>query len=535
METRARFVKMVWLVLLCVAALSVLLLGRRAYDSRTGPPLELWHTYVPQELTAGQIDDSDWNAYLKHEDLLFQQVRREVTDRLPASAQVASNRYFEKSPVYPPRFDHDWNRSYEMLPSGQPLGAVVLLHGLTDSPYSLRHIARIYVAHGFVAIGIRLPGHGTVPAGLTDTDWETWMAATRLAMREAAHRVGPGHPLHVVGFSNGGALAMKYALDSLDDRRLVRPQRIILFSPMIGVTRYARFAGLASLPALLPPFAKAAWLGIVPEFNPFKYNSFPVNGATQSHRLTTALQEELVRLARADRLRALPPVLTFQSVIDSTVSTRAILAAMYAYLPSNGSELVLFDVNRRGKISQILNPASPLALSRVMPRLPVAYRITVIANAASGSENIQERVVEPGSLQWQTRTLDLIYPSQVFSLSHVAIPFPPDDPLYGTRPDEASASRYGVALGTLVPRGERGGLILSLDTLFRIASNPFFPYVSARLDAAISEPVRPSGAPSQSADSGKTTESVAERAIQVGADELSDDPLNDGEVPAAAP
>ncbi len=49
---------------------------------------------------------------------------------------------------------------------------------------------------------------------------------------------------------------------------------------MIGVTAFARFAGLAGLPALLPAFAKAAWLNIAPEYNPYKYNSFPVNGAS---------------------------------------------------------------------------------------------------------------------------------------------------------------------------------------------------------------------------------------------------------------
>jgi alpha-beta hydrolase superfamily lysophospholipase len=51
----------------------------------------------------------------------------------------------------------------------------------------------------------------------------------------------------------------------------------VLISPMIGITVFARFVGFAALPAILPAFAKAAWLGIVPEFNPFKYNSFPVN------------------------------------------------------------------------------------------------------------------------------------------------------------------------------------------------------------------------------------------------------------------
>ena len=75
-----------------------------------------------------------------------------------------------------------------------------------------------------------------------------------------------------------------------DDSGWRRPDRLVLISPMIGVTAFARFAGLAALPAIFPAFAKAAWLGILPEFNPFKYNSFPVNGARQSHRLTAALQ-----------------------------------------------------------------------------------------------------------------------------------------------------------------------------------------------------------------------------------------------------
>ncbi len=67
---------------------------------------------------------------------------------------------------------------------------------------------------------------------------------------------------------------------------------------MVGITSFARFAGLAALPAYFPAFAKAAWLGIVPEFNPFKYNSFPVNGATQTHRLTRVLQERIAAIKR---------------------------------------------------------------------------------------------------------------------------------------------------------------------------------------------------------------------------------------------
>ena len=273
------------------------------------------------------------------------------------------NRYFDGSPIYPAHFTQDFNRSYMLEPSGTPVGAVVLLHGLTDSPYSQRHIARFYQDHGFVAIVIRLPGHGTVPAGLVDAEWEDWTAATRLAVREARRRVGPSAPLHLVGFSNGGALAVKYALDAIADPQLTRADRIVLISPMIGITRFARFAGLASVPALFPAFAKAAWLGVVPEFNPFKYNSFPVNGAVQSFRLTQVLQRQIAAYSRSGQLAELPPIITFQSVMDFTVSTSAIITALYSHLPANGSELVLFDVNRTVNLGALLRPAADTALA----------------------------------------------------------------------------------------------------------------------------------------------------------------------------
>ena len=175
---------------------------------------------------------------------------------------------------------------------------------------------------------------------------------------------------------------MKYALDALEDPQLAHADRILLLTPMIGITRFARFAGLASLPAILPPFANAAWLSIVPEFNPFKYNSFPVNGARQSYRLTDALQTQIQRLARASRLGSLPPVLTFQSVIDFTVSTPAILTKLYTHLPDNGSEIVLFDVNRTLKFASLLRQSAYVAVELLAPKTPQSYRFTVIANAS---------------------------------------------------------------------------------------------------------------------------------------------------------
>jgi alpha-beta hydrolase superfamily lysophospholipase len=466
------------LVLLAIGALAL-----RAWSSQRGPALSVWHTYVPRELTVEEMNTGDWNTYLKAEARIFDDVRTNVVEKLRPSERVPSNRYYEGAPIYPEHFKENWNRSYILEPSGPPVGAVVMLHGLTDSPFSLRHIARRYRDRGFVAIGIRLPGHGTVPAGLTNVEWREWAAATRLAVREARRRIGPDKPLELIGFSNGGALALQYALDSIDNPALSRPTRVVLISPMIGVTRYARFAGLAGLPAILPAFEKAAWLGVVPEFNPFKYNSFPVNGARQSYLLTSTIQDQIIRLQRENRLVDLPPVLTFQSVTDFTVSTPAVMSSLYDRLPQNGSEVVLFDVNRSVRFRTFLRVASYTALSRLLRIGPQNYRTTVIANASPDSSHTVERSVDAGEVDVRVKPLDLDYPQDIFSLSHVAIPFPVTDALYGIAPSDEE--NFNESLGTLAPRGERGTLILTLDSMFRIASNPFFPYLLQRIDEGI--------------------------------------------------
>jgi alpha-beta hydrolase superfamily lysophospholipase len=480
-------------VLIGIVVVGATMFALRSYRALSGPPLHPWHTFVPVELHESELDAANWPRYLAQEAKIFDSVRAEVSQKLDQDERVPINRYFEDSPIYPAHFAQDWNRSYVMEPDGKPIGAVVLLHGLTDSPYSLRHFAKLYRDRGFVAFGVRMPGHGTVPAGLTNVRWEDWMAATRLAVREARRHVPAPGPLHLVGFSNGGALAMKYSLDALEDPKLPHADRIVLVTPMIGITRFARFAGLAGLPALLPPFANAAWLSVVPEFNPFKYNSFPVNGARQSYRLTDALQSQIQRLARAGQLGGLPPVLTFQSVVDFTVSTPAILTALYSLLPDNGSEIVLFDVNRTVKFGPLLRPSAYVALDRLTPTSPQPYRFTSIVNRSDDSDATLERSIAPGQLQAEDRALNLPYPPGIFSLSHLAIPIPMDDPLYGLQPDPKVRPEFGFSLGAMSARGERGTLVVDQDFLTRLSSNPFFPYLLERVDEGINRPSGPTG------------------------------------------
>ena len=93
-----------------------------------------------------------------------------------------------------------------------------------------------------------------------------------------------------------------------------------------------------------------------------------------------------------------------------------------------------------------------------------------------------ERSTPAGQTSPKETPLGLAWPRGVFSVGHVAIPFSPEDSLYGGEPDPAIRA---IRLGVLAPRGERGALTVSPGDFLRISWNPFFPYVEARLRAWI--------------------------------------------------
>lgn len=469
---------------LLVAALALLaaIFVVRAIQAMRGPSLELWHTHVPDEPSPGQIDNMDWKAWIARENTIFADVKAEVTDKLPERQHRPQNRYWQGAPMNPANLAHDWNRSFELKPAGEPAGVAVLLHGLTDAPYSLRHVGLHYQSRGWAVVAIRMPGHGTVPAGLTKASVEQWEAATRLAMREAM-RVAPGKPIHMVGYSNGGALAVGHALDALGNPALGQPQRIVLVSPMIGLTRFARYTGLAGMPAIFPAFVNAAWLDVIPEYNPFKYNSFPVRAGAEAHRLTQVLGARIEKAKSNGSIARMPPVLAFQSAVDSTVSAPAVVAGLFDHLPANGSELVLFDINRSAYVGPLVRPSAKDALEGLLPRSPRRYGIRVVTNAAPGSDETVARNFPAGATGSTDTPLAIPYRRDFFSLGHVALPFPLSDGLYGANPDPADMQ--GVALGALASRGENGVLSISPAALSRVSSNPFFPWVLEQIDATL--------------------------------------------------
>lgn len=459
-------------------AVSAVVLGR-AFEARNQPDLGPWHRiHVTAEVQAGDLDDAaTWSDYHRDEAAVF----AELQTKLAHEATAGGYRFERGSRLGARAGDIDWNRSYESVPTGPIRGGVLLLHGLSDSPYSLRHVASLYEKQGYVVVLPRLPGHGTVPAGLLDVQWQDWLAVVELAAREVRARTGPGKPFHVVGYSNGGALALKYAMDvaSSDDTTQPRPDRLVLISPMIGLGRMAAVSRLLPAFGSLPYFEHSLWLDVQPEFNPYKYNSFPVNAAVQSYLLTTLVKAEVMELKARGRLSRLPPILGFQSVLDNTVSTADVVHSLYDQLPANGSELVLFDINRASMLAPMLTRAATGFTDTLQSRQPRSYRLTLITNTRTDTLAASERSYAPGAVAASERSIGLAFPQSVYSLSHVALPFPMDDSLYGLEPQ--ATPDVGIHLGTVALHGERGALVIGADQLLRLNCNPFYPYLERRI------------------------------------------------------
>jgi alpha-beta hydrolase superfamily lysophospholipase len=447
-----------------------------------GPELKTWHSVrLTNEFTAQAYTDGSVSTlaqYVALENSLFAEVQDKVYARVAKQDRLPFNRFSAGSRSDPGAWDTNWNRTYFLDPAGTPVGGVLLLHGLTDSPYSLRSIGHELAVHGFKVVGLRLPGHGTIPAGLLQFRFEDLAAATQLAVRDLRAQLGVDKPIFVVGYSNGAALAVNYCLDALEQSAEPMPAGLVLISPAIGISPLAAIGRIRTGLSELQGFGRAAWQTIESEVDPFKYQSFSFHAAGATQFLTSRVARRIARLARNGPVEGLPPMLAFVSTVDSTVQAPAVVDSLLGSLAPGGHELVLFDVNRLAVVQPLL-VADPAPFTRSMlAQRQRPFELTLITNASPDTLSVMERRVAAGSVDAVDTPLDLAWPRSVFSLSHVALPFPPDDPLYGYA---ANTTSRHVQLGRIEARGENGVLNVPAWMLTRQRSNPFHAYLVARI------------------------------------------------------
>ncbi len=476
-------------VLLLAAIVAAVAVGFAAQAWWRHPDLDPWHTVrLVNEFKAGSKAPRTFAEYIAQEDRLFAELRQKVYASSARAEPSELERYSTGTLAARIALDTSGNRTHE-LGHAAPRGAAVMLHGLSDAPYSLETVGRLLHERGFHVVWLRLPGHGTIPGALRDVDWEDWMAATSLALRHAAEQA-PGKPLYVAGYSTGAPLALLHVLRAMDDPSLVMPTRLLLFSPAIGVSRFAVMTNIAALLAPVPGLEKAAWLDVLPEYDPYKYNSFPVNAANQIYGLTRALEAGLARAHARGTLDRVPTVTAFQSLVDSTVLAADLATRLFKRLPAQkGHELVVFDVNRRELLASLIAPGPKRAFERIAAAPALPFRLTVVGNASRESEEVVEWIREPGSREAVPNPTGLAWPGRVFSLGHLAIPTPIDDPMYGLTPRSAPDG-LAIPLGRGAPSGEAGALVIPLGQFARLRSNPFFPVIAERIEAAVKADAR---------------------------------------------
>ncbi len=459
------------LVLLSVAVLFVVgVYLTRAIGALSMQPLKAEHrAEFAQEFRAKWELQTDWQAYLEAEGRLSAEANRIFFSR--PSGHDRLDRHAAGSVSNPDEHSVNWNRSYRLAAPANK-GAAVLVHGLSDSPYSLRAVAELMQSKGITAYVPRMPGHGFAVGDLRHANWEDWMAAIRIAMRAANAELSPGQPLFLAGYSNGGLLATRYALDCGARDDMPCPVGILLLSPAIDVSAFARLSGWHKAISWMQTFEQFQWETVMPEVDPYKFTSFPKNPGRELFRAARQVARDLESVP-VDA----PALLAFQSSVDDTVSTDAVIK-LFKQWPANGSELVLYDVNRSNQTATLMVPPPVDIVGEIESGRPFEFAVTVVTNISADSTVVQAVHYDSSDSSPARQKLNLEWPATVFSLSHVAIPFRPDDPVYGARP-----ATNGLNLGGIAPKGERKVLSLSPSYFARLRYNPFYAYQEDRISA----------------------------------------------------
>jgi len=439
-------------------------------------PLEPWHTEkLNEEFTQEKAQEViSFAEYLQLEDRLFEQLDEKVYAHSETGPAHKLDRFSAGSAADPRKQQPNWNRSFE-LTTDRPRGAVLLLHGMSDSPYALRTLGKALNRRNYWIVGLRMPGHGTAPSGLRYISRHDMAAAVRLGMTHLAEKV-KGKPVHMIGYSNGAPLALEFTLDALEGKSTPVPGSLVLISPAIGIHPTAAFAGFKNSLSNIPGLGGLAYLQVQPEFDPYKYNSFATNAGDVVHRLTRSVANRIQTRARTNPEVILPPTLVFKSTVDATVTTHAVVDRFLNYLKPNRHELVLFDINRFAVVKSRLLVDDPAPLTdRVMSDSKLPFAVTLVTNDSSKTTKVISKHKQPFSANVSgTRKLELAWPPGVISLSHVALPISHDDPLYGQRPPE---NEDFIFLGQMAIQGERGLLQIPTDWILRLRYNPFYDFL----------------------------------------------------------
>lgn len=210
------------------------------------------------------------------------------------------------------------NLPHEYRPDTPNGEAVLLVHGLGDSPYSFDDIARHLATKGYLVRTILLPGHGSKVGDLmlpSEQDWQGVVHHHTQLLKQESDKIWLG------GYSTGANLV---TTEALQDASI---QGLLLFSPAFkpgnDIVSWAEIASWFM-----------TWADQDPEDNYLRYNSLPMNGAVVYYQTSETVRNQLAQ-TRFER-----PVFMIMSESDSVISTDYAMNTFTNKMPNPGNVLV---------------------------------------------------------------------------------------------------------------------------------------------------------------------------------------------------
>ena len=218
--------------------------------------------------------------------------------------------------------------------AGDTRRGVLLVHGLSDTSYVMKDLAKYLNSQCFLVRSILLPGHGTRPKDLVDVEFSDWIAAVDFGIRSFR---GDVDQIYIAGFSLGGLLSANALLDHPDLKGAV------LIAPALGVSN-----PLLTWNSIWLRHIKD-WVDIDPPSEVPRYQSMATNGIAQTYLLGEHFNSQLEKGKQIDI-----PVMLIQSMEDIAIRPDLNLEVFQENMPHRNSRALLFSEkpNLEGTISR---------------------------------------------------------------------------------------------------------------------------------------------------------------------------------------
>jgi len=202
---------------------------------------------------------------------------------------------------------------------------VLLVHGFTGSPASMRPWGEFLNSHGYTVRVPLLPGHGTKPEDLNKVKWEEWPAKVTFELSELQKTCDT---IFLIGLSMGGSTVLNVSIANND-----AITGLVLVNPMIHVRGIP--VELAFFLSRLQKMRTSVGDDIKrPGVTEWGYDALPTRGVYQLLKM--------LRVTRKNLGQITVPVQLFHSVDDHTlpVSNTEIILKGLGSLSKNRIELV---------------------------------------------------------------------------------------------------------------------------------------------------------------------------------------------------